>query len=111
VNFSNLNIDSGRKTYFLTVEYMILNFTPKDNVSITSIVENRCSSPIQKDAKQTHNTATAISTSDLELCARLYDDYSIDYGLMIDIRDRRMKVGIGDFQAWINFGFINVPVA
>ena len=90
----------------------IANYPSKYHVNIDNITKNYTANPppIKLNNVSYKNISETISSSNDELCSRLYDDYYQDNDLTIDITHGKMQVKIGDFKVWISFEFLDVPV-
>ncbi|MHA1791991.1 MAG: hypothetical protein ACTSVI_05050, partial [Promethearchaeota archaeon] len=51
-----------------------------------------------------------INSNNLDICARLYDEYFIKSQLKIDIRSGNLNIKIGDFSAWVTYSEEDIPV-
>ncbi|MHA1270890.1 MAG: DUF3712 domain-containing protein [Candidatus Helarchaeota archaeon] len=97
---------------FLFGTVTIANYPQKSNINIDNITKNYTASPpeIKLNGNSYQNISETISSSDPELCSRLYDEYYQDDDLVIDIKNGKMQVQIGDFSVWVSFEFLDVPV-
>nr|MDO8088668.1 hypothetical protein [Candidatus Sigynarchaeum springense] len=80
------------------------------NKFFQTVIDNRSVSPLQLSASSTNVVTTSISSSNLEHCARLFDEYMVDDDLRVHLRNGIFHVTIGAFTAQVSFSQTNIAV-
>nr|MDO8118525.1 hypothetical protein [Candidatus Sigynarchaeota archaeon] len=80
------------------------------NKFFQTITDNRSVAPVQLSASGTSVVTTSISSSNLEHCARLFDEYMVDDDLRVHLRNGIFHITIGAFTAQVSFSQLNIVV-
>ncbi len=85
-------------------------YAPKNNILIEHIEKNYSSSPIEMNPKAHLDVEESISSTDVELVTRLFDE-NFKNQLEIDIKNGIMHGSIGEFTFEIEFSFTDIPLS
>jgi LEA14-like dessication related protein len=86
------------------------NYPAQNNIFIANINRDYGVSPVSIGANANQNLQESISSTNTELCARLYDEYYNDNDLKIDLKNGQMLVKIAAFEITVSFTILQVPV-
>jgi len=86
-----------------------IHYDPAYNILIQHVAQTY-TSPVQLNPAGTTQLSEVIQNSNIETCARLYDDYYIHNDLKVDLKNGIMTVKIGGFTATLHFTILDIPV-
>ncbi|MGQ4915594.1 MAG: DUF3712 domain-containing protein [Candidatus Asgardarchaeia archaeon] len=89
---------------------VVYQYSPKDHVYIDTVTQNLTTTPISLAANTTTTISQQVSSSDTELCVRLYDEYELKNQLKVDVINGVMYLQIGAFEVKVSFEFYDVPI-
>jgi len=97
--------------YFDDPDGVYLLYSPKYHIPIPTTPQDLATNPISIDANTTTTISQQISSTDIELCARLHDEYVTKARLKVDVENGIMHLQIGSFEVEVSFEFYDVPVS
>ncbi|MHA1681768.1 MAG: hypothetical protein ACTSUE_12225 [Promethearchaeota archaeon] len=70
--------------------------------------------PIEVSASASYQVDGSISTSNPEICAKVFSEYQLEGPnnpyMEVDIQNGKMLVAISEFEVWIDFEYTSLPV-